>query len=29
LPSGPNAERISTGLNQSTVFIEDNDGIKS
>ncbi len=29
LPSGPNANRISTGLNQSTVFIEDNDGINS
>ena len=28
LPSGPNADRISTGLNQSVVFIEDNDGIK-
>ena len=27
LPSGPNAGRITTGLNQSAVFIEDNDGI--
>ena len=27
LPLGPNAERIITGLNHSTVFIEDNDGI--
>lgn len=27
VPSGSNADRIMTGLNQSTVFIEDNDGI--
>ena len=27
LPLGPNADRIRTGLNQSTVFIEDDDGI--
>lgn len=24
--SGPEASRVMTGLNQSTVFIEDNDG---
>ena len=29
LPSGPNAGRIMTGLNQSVVIIEDNDGIKN
>ena len=29
LPWGPNADRILTGLNQSMVFIEDNDGIKN
>ena len=25
-PSGPEASRVIIGLNQSTVFIEDNDG---
>ena len=28
-PSGPNADRILTSLNQSIIFIEDNDGIKN